>query len=162
MNKENYEIDEILEENRKKSLITVSFIEALDNNLTKEKAYKIMCDAFANFMITFYKKILNSTAKKSQERFDLFRKFYEDHAKKTPYLNIIYSNSKILKVKYDRCPFHEILNEKGLGEYSYAFCLSDNEFSEKVLSGVKFSRDHTIAQGGDYCDHTWELIKLAE
>lgn len=151
------ENDEILAEKREKSLITVSFLAAINENLDPEKAFKIASDAFANYMISLYEDILASTEEYSQERFDCFRKFYEDYSKKTPYLKIIESTPKILRVKYLRCPFYEILEERGLEVLAYAFCLSDLTFTKKVLPGVKFSRNHEIARGGPYCDNTWEF-----
>ena len=38
-------------------------------------------------------------------------------------------------------------------EFSYAFCLSDYAFTEKVLPGVQFKRNHEIVKGDEYCDH---------
>ncbi|GAG99600.1 unnamed protein product [marine sediment metagenome] len=91
MNDKTKDTDNILEEKRIKSLTAVSFLEALKDNLDKDKAFQIACEAFANYMIGIYEEILGSTAEQSLERFDKFRKFYEDYAIKTPYLQIIES-----------------------------------------------------------------------
>ena len=108
-------------------------------------------------MISLYEKVLDSTKKGSQRRFDRFREFYEDYAKKAPNLEIIESTLTRLKVKYKRCPFYEILDDLDMGDLAYAFCLSDIEFTEILLPGVKFSREYEIARGAPYCDNTWEF-----
>jgi len=149
--------NDVLEKKKEESLATVSFLEALNENLDSKTAFKVASDAFAKYMIKFYEKILKSTKKNSQERFDKFRHFYEEYAKKTPYLKIIKSTSNLLQVKYERCPFYEILIENNIPQLAYAFCLSDLAFTVEVLPGVKFSRTSEIAKGGLYCDNTWEF-----
>jgi len=149
--------DDVLEKKKEESLATISFLESLNENLDSKMAFKVASDAFAKYMIKLYEKILKSTKKNSQERFDKFRHFYEEHAKKTHYLKIIKSTPKLLQVQYERCPFYEILKENDIPELAYAFCLSDLAFTEKVLPGVKFSRTSEIANGGLYCDNTWEF-----
>jgi hypothetical protein len=151
--------DEVLDRMAERSLATLSFLAALKANLDHDTAFKIATDAFTNYMITTYERVLKGTKKKSQERFDRFRAFYEDYAKKTPYLEIIESTPTSLKVKYNRCPFYEITLSEGLSDLAYAFCLSDQTFTEKVLPGVKFARKNVIVKNGKFCDHTWEFQK---
>ena len=110
-------------------------------------------------MTSLYNNLLASTKKGSQERFDKFRQFYEEYAEKTSYLKIIKSTPSILRVKYERCPFVEILQDMDLDDLAYAFCLSDPAFTQNVLPKVRFSRTGEISQGNDYCDNTWEFEK---
>ena len=151
--------DEIYRRKKEESLTAVSFLSALKENLEPEIAYKVALDAFANYMTSQFEGILASTEKNSQERFNQFRDYYESYAKKIPYVEVIKSNPNILRIKFNRCPFFEILTDLELGDLAYPFCLSDYTFTEKVLPGVKFSRIHEITKGDQYCDHTWELIK---
>ncbi len=151
--------DEIYSQKKNETLTAQSFLAVLKKKLDKDTAFKIAKEAFEMYMTSLYKSILSLTKEGSQERFDKFRQFYEEYAEKTPYLIIIESTSTILKVKYERCPFFEVLEEMDLGEMAYAFCLSDPGFTEKVLPGVKFSRTYEIAKGGPYCDNTWEYEK---
>jgi len=141
-----------------KSLTAVSFLAALKENLEPEIAYKVACDAFDNYMTGQFEGILASTEKGSQERFNQFREYYEGYAKKVPYVEVIESNTKILRLKFNRCPFFEILIDLELDDLAYPFCLSDYAFTEKVLPGVKFSRAHEITKGDQCCDPTWEYI----
>lgn len=149
--------DEIIEEKKQNSLTARSFLAALKEHLSPEKAFEIACSAFTRYMTGVYERVLSSTKLGSQERFDRFREFYEDYAQKTPYLDIIESNETILRVKYTRCPFFEISKDEGLGELAYAFCLSDPAFTQNVLPNVRFSRNFTIAKGDTFCDNTWEF-----
>ena len=65
----------------------------------------------------------------------------------------------MLRVKYKRCPFFEVMGKHGLDDFSYAFCLSDIAFTEAVLPGVEFSRENMIVKGSDYCDYAWTFTK---
>ncbi|MHA2225641.1 MAG: L-2-amino-thiazoline-4-carboxylic acid hydrolase [Candidatus Hodarchaeales archaeon] len=149
--------DTIYKQKKEQLLSTVSFLTALKENLDHDTAFKIASDAFTKFMTAYYENILSSYEKGSQERFDHFRKSYEQFSEKTPYCDIIDSSSTVLKVKYTRCPFFEVLKDQELENLAYTFCLSDPAFTEKVLPGVIFTRDHEIVTGGEYCDHTWNF-----
>lgn len=149
--------DEIYLKKRKDSLPTISFMKAIMKNLDFNKAFKITEEAFSNYMTSLYEDILEGTEEGSQERFNKFRRFYEDYASKTSYLEIIKSNKNILKVKYNRCPFFEVCKVNGLQDLVYAFCLSDPGFTRKVLPNVTFSREKVIAKGDNYCDNTWNF-----
>ena len=146
-----------MEKKRAESLTAISFLEAIHENLDKNAAFNIAVEAFEKYMTNLYKKVLASTEKGSQERFDRFRKFYEEFAEKTPYCEMVESTPTKLKAKFNRCPFYELLKEKGLEDLGHAFCLSDPAFTKNLLPGVKFSRKHEIARGGPYCDNKWEF-----
>jgi len=157
MRKKHKEEDKIFRNKEIESLKIISFLKALDVNLNFDVAFKISCDAFNRYMINYHENALNRTQKGTQERFDEFRKLYKDYSKKSPYVKIIESTPQKLKVKYLRCPFHEVLTKHALEKFTYSFCLSDPVFTNDVLPNVKFSRDHVIAKGDDFCDHTWEF-----
>ena len=154
-----YEKDEIFLQSRARHLITAAFLSALKRNLTPEKAFKIASEGFANYMISYYELILSSTKRGSQERFDKFRQHYEDYARNSTYLTVIRSKPDLLSVRFDRCPFAEVMAEHGVGDLSYAFCLSDYAFTDKLLPGVKLYRTHEIVKGDQFCDHTWIFQK---
>jgi len=135
--------------------MTVGFLTALQSNLSYKKAFEIAARAFANYMINYYELILSSTRRGSQRRFDKFRQHYEEYARKSGYIKVLESESNKLRVRFERCPFAEVMTEYHLGDLSSAFCLSDYAFSEKVLPGVKFNRMHEIVRGDKYCDHEW-------
>ncbi len=158
--KEKREKDEIFKQKKLETLTAQSFLAALKENLDNDTAFKIAKDAFEHYMTSLYNNILISTKEGSQERFNKFRQFYEEYAEKTPYLRIIESTPSILRVKYERCPFVEILQDMGLDDLAYAFCLSDPAFTQNVLPGVKFSRTGEIARGHAYCENIWEYEKL--
>ena len=158
--KEKQEKDEIYRLKKLETLTAQSFLAALKENLDNDTAFKIAKDAFENYMTSFYSNILTSTREGSQERFDKFRKFYEEYAEKTPYLKIIESTSSILRIKYERCPFVEILQDMDLDEFAYAFCLADPAFTQNVLPEVTFSRTGEIARITAYCDNIREYKKV--
>ena len=147
--------DEIFQASREKHLMTVGFLVALKSNLSHKKAFEIAANGFANYMINYYELILSFTKRGSQRRFDKFRQHYEEYARKSGYIKVLESKSNILRVRFERCPFAEVMTEYNLGDLSYAFCLSDYVFTEKVLPGVKFHRVHEIVRGDKYCDHEW-------
>ena len=151
--------DEIFEQSRARHLITAGFLKALNDNFSHDLAFEIAVQGFTNYMTEYYNQVLKSTEKGTQERFDLFRRHYEDYAVKSLYCNIEESTPNVLKVRYTRCPFAEVLAEYNLYELAYAFCLSDPAFTKNVLSGVKFCREHEIVKGDLYCDHTWIFTK---
>ena len=149
--------DEIFKKKKEESLTAVSFLAALNDNLDKDTSFKIALDAFTRYLTNLYKKVLEKTTEGSQERFDKFREFYEEFAEKTPYCEILESTSTILKVKFIRCPFFEVLKDSNLEYLAHAYCLSDPAFTKNVLPGVNFSRKHLISNNEPYCDNTWEF-----
>lgn len=151
--------DKIFQSSKEKHLITVGFLTALKDNLSHKKAFEIAARGFANYMTNYYELILSSTKKGSQRRFDKFRQHYEGYARKSGYISVLTSKSDVLRVRFERCPFAELMTEYDLGDLSYAFCLSDYAFSKKVLPGVKFRRMHEIVRGDKYCDHEWTFHK---
>jgi L-2-amino-thiazoline-4-carboxylic acid hydrolase-like protein len=147
--------DEIFEQSRQKHLMTVSFLTVLKDNFNPETVFQIAVDGFSNYMKNYYRLILDTTKEGSQERFDTFRKHYESYAEGSGYCHIVESTPITLKVRFDRCPFTEVMGEYGLSELTYAFCLSDPAFTEELLPCVAFHREHVIAKGDPICDHTW-------
>lgn len=154
--------DEIFEQSRQRHLMTVSLLTALKDNLDPDTAYKIAIDGFTNYMKNYYRLVLETTRERSQERFDTFRRHYERIAEKNTCCHIIKSTPTTLKVRFDRCPFVEVMKEYGLSEFSYAFCLSDPAFTRELLPGVVFHREHEIAKGDAICDHTWTYVNPKE
>ena len=135
--------------------MTAAFLCALKASLSHEKAFEIAAKGFANYMINYYELILSSTRKGSQERFDRFRQHYEKHAAESDYVKIVKSRPHILEVRFERCPFAEVMREYNLADLTHAFCLSDYAFTEELLPGVELHRTHEIAKGHNFCDHIW-------
>lgn len=142
-------------EGAKGHAMTVAFLEALKAHCGRDEALEIATRAFANYMTRYYTSILAETERRSQERFDKFRKHYAKYASHRSYIWIVESKTHVLQVRYERCPFHEIMVENHLGEFSHAFCMSDYSFTKAVLPGVSFHRTHEIAKGDSYCHHKW-------
>ena len=71
------------------------------------------------------------------------------------YIEIIKSQPDILEVRFERCPFDEVMREYNLTDLTHAFCLSDYAFTEALLPGVELHRTHEIAKGDKFCDHKW-------
>ncbi|MFH1428688.1 MAG: L-2-amino-thiazoline-4-carboxylic acid hydrolase [Candidatus Margulisiibacteriota bacterium] len=151
--------DEIFEECRKRYQLTFEFLKAMKKNLPEAEAFKVAEEAFAGFMTGNYQEVLKDTEPGSQERFDKFRKHYEQAAELRPYLTVVKSEPGELKVCYDRCPFAEVADSYGLEDMVSAFCLSDGAFTEAVLPGVRFERENEIARGERICDHMWKYTK---
>ena len=149
--------DEIYKQTRTRHLLTAGFLSALQRNCVPETAMKIAEQAFARFMIKNYESLLAGTLPGSQERFDRFRVNYEEAAAIKGYITIVTSEPSLLAVRFSRCPFFEVMEDEGVGEFAQAFCLSDYAFTEKVLKGAEFSREHEITKGDLFCDHTWHF-----
>lgn len=147
--------DGVFEQSRKGHLMTVGFLTALKQNFDPETAFGVAVDGFSSYMTNYYKLVLGKTEKGSQRRFDTFRKHYENYAKKSDYIRIVESTPRILKVRFDRCPFAEVLKKYKLVEFTYAACLADATFTKELLPCVSFHREHVIAKGDTFCDHTW-------
>ena len=151
--------DDTYQQSLRNHLMTIGFLEALRDNLDSKLAFKIACDGFTNYMNHYYNLLLKGITKGSQRRFDHFREHYENYALNCEYIHIVQSSTDILKVRYTRCPFVEIMTDFGLHDFSRAFCLSDYEFTRHTLPGVVFTRTQEIASGGGFCDHTWSYKK---
>jgi len=147
--------DEIFEQSQQRHLMVVGLLTALKDNFDHETAFRIAVEAFSNYMVNYYSLVLDGTEKGSQERFDAFRKHYERYANKSAYCRIIESTPTALKVRYDRCPFAEVMEKYELSELTYAFCLSDPAFTKEILPSVDFHRRHVIVKGDAFCDHAW-------
>ena len=149
--------DEIFDQSLQRHRMVVGFLQTLKENFDFETAFKLASEGFKNYMINYYSNVIGENEVDNQKRFNKFRKHYEKCSEISPYLKIIESNPSILKVKYERCPFMEVLDYFQLTEYSYAFCLSDPAFTKELLPGVTFIRNKVIAKGDKFCDHTWKF-----
>ena len=139
---------------------TVNYLEELKDEYAPEEAYRLAQKYFAKYMIDHFTEVLAGTDPGSQERFDVFRCNYEKSAESRGYLKIVESTPTTLKVRFDRCPFVEVMREKKLSEFSSAFCVSDYAFTKECLPGVAIFRSHEIAKGDGYCDHMWHFDPL--
>lgn len=153
--------DKVLEQSRQKHLITAAFLKTLKNNFSHGKAFQLALEGFTNYMVLYYELVLQGTQPGSQERFDRFRRHYKEGARRSSYFRIIESKPDLVRVQYKRCPFSEVMKENDLEDLSYAYCLSDAAFTERLFPGVKFSRKHVIIKGDRYCDHTWIFQGIA-
>jgi hypothetical protein len=151
--------DAIYERSRKNHLMAVGLLAALKENLPPQQAYKVAKDGFSHYMINYYKTILGFTKEGSQERFDAFKKHYEQLAQESEYLEVLESTPAILKVRFNRCPFSEVMDDYNLTDMTTAFCMSDLSFTQELLKGVQFSRTQVIAEGDKFCDPTWTFQK---
>ncbi len=147
--------DNILKDKRNALLSTIGFLKALEKNLSKDLAYKIAVQAAANFMIMHYENILKGTEPGKQERFDAFRRYYENYPSISPYCEVIESKPNYLKVNFHRCPVAEILYQENLFHFASAFCKSDKAFTDALLPGVKFNRNSDIVKGDIACIMSW-------
>jgi hypothetical protein len=148
--------DTIFIEKKRNLASTLNFLNALKTKLNIEDAVEIAEIAAANHLIQHYKEIFKGTIPESQERFDVFRKYYEAYPLISSYCEIIESNKDCLKVKFNRCPHAEILSDEDLFEFAPASCKSDIAFTEELLPGVKFSRESSIVDGDKTCIMVWE------
>jgi hypothetical protein len=151
--------DKIFNDKKTAALPTISFLKALKKNLNQKTAFKIAVDAAANFMISHYENILGDTEPGTQERFDKFREYYEKYPEISPYCEILESTQKILKARFTRCPWVEILYSEDLFHFAPAYCLSDHAYTEKLLPGVTYTRARGIVKGDNFCGHKWIYSK---
>jgi len=147
--------DKVFEDSSHRHQMTVGLLKSLKSNTEPDIAFQLASDGFNNFMIDYYTKVLEGTSEGSQERFDAFRKHYEEYAENSTYIRVQESMPSSLKVIYQRCPFAEVMEAHGLSEFTRAYCLSDEAFTKKVLPGVTFHRENLIASGDKFCDHSW-------
>lgn len=147
--------DEIYISARRNHLMVIGFLQMLTKNFNDKKSFELAKQGFANYMINYYKLVLKDTDPGSQDRFNTFRKHYESLAKQSTYLELIESSEKVLKVKFKRCPFNEVLESYDLKDYCKAFCLSDIAFTKELLPKVDFKRKCTVSDGDDFCDNSW-------
>jgi hypothetical protein len=147
--------DKIFHEKKLAALPTIGFLKALRDHTDKKEAFRIAEKAAANFMIAHYGNILRDTDAGTQERFDVFRRYYEKYPEISPYCEILESTPTKLRVVYNRCPWAEILYEENLFLFAPAYCASDRAFTEKLLPGVSYSRNENIVKGHNSCHHVW-------
>lgn len=138
---------------------TLSFLKAIKQKLPRGIAFEIAEKAAANYSIAYYDKIFQGSKPGSQERFEIFRNNYESYPKTSPYSEILISNSNCLKVRFNRCPFAEVLKSESLFEFASASCLSDIAFTSKFLPEIKFTRESSIVDGDKTCIMKWEKKK---
>ena len=147
--------DEVFTDCEHRHRMALGLLDSIGRNAEPDAALQIAAEGFKDFMVRYYTEVLDGTEPGSQEQFDAFRKHYEEYAEKSPYIRILESTPSTLKVIYERCPFAEVMEERGLSGLTEAYCSSDGAFTEALLPGVRFSREHVIARGDDFCDHTW-------
>ena len=148
--------DKIFNEKKVALKSTIAFLRATKKLLAPDVALEISREAAANYMIMVYEEVFSGTKAGTQERFDAFRANYEKHPEKSPYCKILISTPELLKVRFDRCPYAEILLSMDLFEYAEGSCISDRIMTEKLMPGVKFFRETSIVEGQESCIMSWE------
>ena len=148
--------DHIFEQKLQQSLAVLGFISSIDSNLPRKEAFNVVKEASFNFILAYYQHIFKDTLINTEERFAVFRKNYADHCQAKGYCEVVVSSRDELVVKFNRCPFAEVLYEKKLFQYAPAFCLSDIKFTEVYLPEVTFSRESSIVNGASKCIMRWQ------
>ncbi len=150
--------DEIFYKKKKETAPTLCFLKALKLKLSINEAIEIADAAASEYMIQYYEDIFKDINEKTQERFNKFREHYERYPNQSPYCEVLESGSNVLKVRYNRCPLRDVLICEGLGEFAFSFCKSDATFTERLLPGVKLTRECSIVSGDKHCIMRWENI----
>lgn len=151
--------DAVFKQKRNNLLSTIGFLNALNDNLSREEALNIAKEAATNFMIEHYKLIFDGTEPNTHKRFNRFREYYEKYPQISPYCEIVKSTEKYLEVNFHRCPLSEILFSENLFHFIESFCYSDYGFTKKLLPGVNFKRKTCIANSDRNCIMVWKFDK---
>jgi len=54
--------------------------------------------------------------------------------------------------RQNKCPFHAFFKDEGANELTKAYCDLDKRIVELVSGHIKLKRQHTLANGDDWCD----------
>ena len=116
-------------------------------------------------MMTFTGKILLlSLIPKinSPSEFDLFSERLEANLwrwKLMYDISVAYKDDDIIKLNYANCPFCAAYKQVGLPEIIPYLCQGDWDFAKENVELWEFERNHQIATGDGYCDHTYKRKK---
>jgi hypothetical protein len=92
-----------------------------------------------------------------EERFQAFKEDLKSNAEKRDYLTITEESDSHIKVRFDRCPYYEVYRDYGIPEVCQKYCDGDFEAFRYVHPKLTVTREHEIAYGDGFCDHTWSL-----
>jgi hypothetical protein len=83
----------------------------------------------------------------------------KEKAEKQGHLTVTEESDRHIKVRFDRCPYHEVYADYGIPQVCRKYCDADFEAFPRVHPKLRVTREHEIAYGDGYCDHCWMLAE---
>lgn len=147
--------DPLYERAKSKIQLAVYFAKEMIEELGRDKALEIIGKAYQKYSNdTFSEPYLDIPLEK---RFQIFKEDLKAKAESDKHFTIEEDSDTLIKVRFNRCPYHEVYSDYGIPEVCQKYCDSDYEAFRKVHPKLRVTREHEIAYGDDYCDHCWSL-----
>jgi hypothetical protein len=147
--------DSLYEKSKSKIQLAAYFAQEMIEALGREKALEIIGRAYQKYSNEYMSEpYLNIPLDRR------FQKFKDDlifKSERDKHFTIVEESGTHIKVKFHRCPHYEVYKDYGIPEVCRKYCDSDFEASRKIHPKLRFTREHEIAYGDDYCDHCWTL-----
>ncbi len=141
-----------------KYMNTLVLAREMEKTLGKERAHKIIRDAFYCDMMDMVKDELKLSPVKE---FADFVRIEKDENKQLNFRNIVeitysHESGTELSLNVSRCLYAEVFKELDATELGYLMvCNPDHAYAKASHPRIKLRRSKTLMAGDDCCDHTW-------
>ena len=144
------------EELVEKYRLTAHIYRAMAEALGREKALQIMGNAW----ISYGKE---NMARRAEELGDsslqALGAHFRDYRGNEVDLTVEESGKEKVAIRITRCGHYDAFKELGAPEVCVKYCESDYEACKAFNPDIKMVRDKVLAEGDDYCNHTWIVDK---
>jgi len=134
--------------------LAVAFAKQFEKELGQERALEIIGRAFEGIQVKAAKEL---AVKLGSNSFEAFADHNRRAASEMENLHIIEITDQRIATKFSRCLAWEAFKHLGAPELCKAYCDSDYAYIKAFNPNMHMVRTKTIADGDDYCDHTWVM-----
>ena len=147
--------DALYERVRDEIKLAVYFAKEMYEVLGKERALEIIGQAYQNYSDNHMSRPYLDMP--MEQRFPKFKENLKAEAERDKSFLVTEESDTHIKVKFHRCPYHEVYKDYGIPEVCEKFCDADFGAFRKVHPRLHVTREHEISRGDDYCDHCWTM-----
>ena len=147
--------DTLYERVRNEIKLAVYFAKEMYETLGEKKALEIIGRAYQNYSNDHMTEPYRNMP--PEKRFAEFKKNLKAEAERDRSFLITEESDTHIKVKFHRCPYHEVYSDYGIPEVCRKFCDADFGAFSTLHPKMKLTRSHEISRGDEYCDHCWSM-----
>jgi predicted ArsR family transcriptional regulator len=147
--------DPLYERAKNETLLAIYFAKEMIEVLGKEKALAIIGRAYQKYSNDVFSEPYRGMPLES--RFERFKAELKAEGERGGHFAVVEESATRIKVRFHRCPYHEVFSDYGIPEVCRKYCDGDFEAFRMVHPKLEVTREHEIAYGDGFCDHCWSL-----
>lgn len=147
--------DPLYERAKSETLLAIYFAKEMIEELGRDKALELIGRAYQKYSNDVFSEPYFDIP--LEKRFHKFKADLRSEAERGGHFAVVEESNTHIKVRFDRCPYHEVYTDYGIPDVCRKYCDGDFEAFRIVHPKLRVTREHEIAYGDGFCDHCWTL-----